>query len=161
MIQVTAFKWVPPFAQGSVRDIRVRWALEEAGLGYDDHLIDLDDRATPAYRARQPFGQVPAYRDGQVEMFYEGALGTFAFSKGNYTEALAHLKSEGRNPYSLLRLYAAYEKTGGKEDADQVAEELAGFNEPVIEQALVVPRFRKAHAAPQAQESAREILYEW
>jgi tetratricopeptide (TPR) repeat protein len=99
--------------------------------------------------------------DGQVEMFYEGALGTFAFSKGNYTEALAHLKSEGRNPYSLLRLYAAYEKTGGKEDADQVAEELAGFNEPVIEQALVVPRFRKAHAAPQAQESAREILYEW
>ena len=28
MIQVTAFKWVPPFAQGSVRDIRVRWALD-------------------------------------------------------------------------------------------------------------------------------------
>jgi len=99
--------------------------------------------------------------DGQVEMFYEGALGTFAFSKGNYPEAIAHLKSEARNPYSLLRLYAAYEKTGGKEDADQVAEELAGFNEPVIEQALVVPQFRKAHAAPQAQESAREIPYEW
>ena len=74
MIQVTAFQWVPPFAQGSVRDIRVRWALEEAGLGYDDHLIGLDDRATPAYRALQPFGQVPAYRDGRVEMFESGAI---------------------------------------------------------------------------------------
>jgi glutathione S-transferase len=74
MIQVTAFRWVPPFAQGSVRDLRVRWALEEAGLGYDDHLIGFEDQATPAYRARQPFGQVPAYRDGQVEMFESGAI---------------------------------------------------------------------------------------
>jgi len=74
MIQVTAFKWVPPFAQGSVRDIRVRWALEEAGLGYDDRLIGLEDQATPEYRALQPFGQVPAYRDDRVEMFESGAI---------------------------------------------------------------------------------------
>jgi glutathione S-transferase len=74
MIQVTAFKWVPPFAQGSVRDIRVRWALEEAGLGYDDQLIGFEDQATPAYRAMQPFGQVPAYRDDSVEMFESGAI---------------------------------------------------------------------------------------
>ncbi len=74
MRQVTAFKWVPPFAQGSVRDIRVRWALEEAGLGYDDRLIDLDERDGAAHRARQPFGQVPAYRDGEVEMFESGAI---------------------------------------------------------------------------------------
>jgi len=74
MIQVTAFKWVPPFAQGSVRDIRVRWALEEAGLGYDDHLIGFEDQATPEYRALQPFGQVPAYSDGKVEMFESGAI---------------------------------------------------------------------------------------
>ena len=74
MIEVTAFKWVPPFAQGSVRDIRVRWALEEAELGYDDRLIGLEDRATAAYRAVQPFGQVPAYRDDTVEMFESGAI---------------------------------------------------------------------------------------
>ncbi|GLS02769.1 glutathione S-transferase [Brevundimonas denitrificans] len=74
MIQVTAFKWVPPFAQGSVRDLRVRWALEEAGLGYDDALIGFEDQATAAYRARQPFGQVPAYSDGKVEMFESGAI---------------------------------------------------------------------------------------
>jgi glutathione S-transferase len=74
MIQVTAFKWVPPFAQGSVRDIRVRWALEEAGLGYDDRLIGFEDQSTPAYRALQPFGQVPAYRDDRVQMFESGAI---------------------------------------------------------------------------------------
>jgi glutathione S-transferase len=74
MIQVTAFKWAPPFAQGSVRDIRVRWALEEAGLGYDDHLIGFEDQSTPAYRARQPFGQVPTFSDGKVEMFESGAI---------------------------------------------------------------------------------------
>ncbi len=74
MIQVTAFQWVPPFAQGSVRDLRVRWALEEAGLAYDDHLIGFEDQSTPAYRARQPFGQVPAYSDGKVTMFESGAI---------------------------------------------------------------------------------------
>lgn len=74
MIQVTAFKWVPSFAQGSVRDIRVRWALEEAGLGYDDRLIGFEDQSSPAYRALQPFGQVPAYSDGKVQMFESGAI---------------------------------------------------------------------------------------
>lgn len=74
MIEVTAFKWVPDFAQGSVRDLRVRWALEEAGLGYDARLIGFEDQATPAYRAMQPFGQVPAYRDGKVQMFESGAI---------------------------------------------------------------------------------------
>lgn len=74
MIRVSAFSWVPPFAQGSVRDIRVRWALEEAGLAYDDHLIGPDDQSSPEYRALQPFGQVPVYRDGEVEMFESGAI---------------------------------------------------------------------------------------
>ena len=74
MIQVTAFQWVPSFAQGSVRDIRVRWALEEAGIPYGDRLIGFEDQATPEYRALQPFGQVPAYRDDKVQMFESGAI---------------------------------------------------------------------------------------
>jgi glutathione S-transferase len=74
MIEVTAFKWVPPFAQGSVRDIRVRWALEEAGRAYNARLIGFEDQASRAYRAMQPFGQVPAYRDDAVEMFESGAI---------------------------------------------------------------------------------------
>ncbi len=52
MIRVTAFRWVPPFAQGLVRDLRVRWALEEAGLPYETRLIGRgEDQTSPAYRA--------------------------------------------------------------------------------------------------------------
>lgn len=74
MRQVTAFDWAPSFAQGSVRDIRVRWALEEAGLAYDERLIGLDERDSADHRGRQPFGQVPVYREGEVEMFESGAI---------------------------------------------------------------------------------------
>lgn len=69
---VSAYAWVPDVARGFVRDLRVRWALEEAGLGYDAKKIQLEDKT--AYRAWQPFGQVPAYADGQVEMFESGAI---------------------------------------------------------------------------------------
>jgi glutathione S-transferase len=73
-IEVSAFRWVPPFAQGFVRDLRVRWALEEAGLPYAATLIDQKTQASGAYREWQPFGQVPAYRDGDIEMFESGAI---------------------------------------------------------------------------------------
>jgi tetratricopeptide (TPR) repeat protein len=103
-----------------------------------------------------------ASSDGQVDMFYEGAAGTLAFARGQYAEAVDHLKEEDRNPFSLERLIDAYKKTGDKKQADAVADELAGFNEPVIDQAVVVPQFRKAHTlAPGHQESAREFRYEW
>ncbi|WP_454714403.1 glutathione S-transferase family protein [Caulobacter segnis] len=69
---VSAYAWVPGVARGHVRDLRVRWALEEADLPYDAELIRLDDKT--AYRAKQPFGQVPAYVDDEVEMFESGAI---------------------------------------------------------------------------------------
>lgn len=74
MITITAFNWVPDFAKGLVRDLRVRWALEEAGLNYDVKLIDHEEKLTPAYRAMQPFSQVPAYEDGEVTLFESGAI---------------------------------------------------------------------------------------
>ncbi|MBG7614954.1 glutathione S-transferase family protein [Brevundimonas sp. BAL450] len=83
MMQVSAFKWVPPFAQGLVRDLRVRWALEEAGFGYDDHLLGPEDQASPTYRAWQPFGQVPAFRDDRVEMFESGAIVLYLAQKSD------------------------------------------------------------------------------
>lgn len=73
-IRLSAFRWVPPFAQGHVRDLRVRWALEEAGLPYEAALIGPADQASESYRAWQPFGQVPAFRDGEVELFESGAI---------------------------------------------------------------------------------------
>jgi len=73
-IKVTAFRWVPEFAQGQVRDLRVRWALEEAGLPYEEQLIDLEESKSEAYRQLQPFGQVPAYREDGLELFESGAI---------------------------------------------------------------------------------------
>ena len=74
MITVSAFRWVPPFAQGQVRDLRARWALEEAGLPYRSRLLEQGDQDTPEYRALQPFGQVPILEeDGQV-LFESGAI---------------------------------------------------------------------------------------
>jgi glutathione S-transferase len=73
-IQVSAFRWVPPFAQGYVRDLRVLWALEEAGLPYEAVLVDPQIRTSAEYLRWQPFGQVPAYRDDEVEMFESGAI---------------------------------------------------------------------------------------
>ena len=73
-IEITAFKWVPAAAAGLVRDLRVRWALEEAGLNYRVHLFDAaSDRPADYYR-EQPFGQVPFYREGDLKLFVSGAI---------------------------------------------------------------------------------------
>jgi glutathione S-transferase len=74
MIRVTAFKWVPPFAQGLVRDLRVRWALEEVGQAYETRLIGPEEKATPEYLAEQPFGQVPVYEEDGLVLFESGAI---------------------------------------------------------------------------------------
>jgi glutathione S-transferase len=74
MIRITAFRWVPPFAAGLVRDLRVRWALEEAGLPYETRLIGPADQDTPGYRRLQPFGQVPALEEDGLTLFESGAI---------------------------------------------------------------------------------------
>src|SRR5258707_15761615 len=74
MITISAFHWVPPFAQGQVRDLRVRWALEEAGLPYRTRLLDQGDQDKPEYRALQPFGQVPILEEDGYVLFESGAV---------------------------------------------------------------------------------------
>ena len=72
-IEIAAFAWVPEMAQGYVRDLRLRWALKEAGLPYTVRHLAPGENADAEYRAWQPFGQVPAYRDREVTMFESGA----------------------------------------------------------------------------------------
>jgi glutathione S-transferase len=74
MITISAFKWVPEFAQGQVRDLRARWALEEAGLPYKTRLLELGDQDKPDYRALQPFGQVPILEEDGLVLFESGAI---------------------------------------------------------------------------------------
>jgi glutathione S-transferase len=74
MITISAFRWVPPFAQGQVRDLRARWALEEAGLPYRTRLLEQGDQDKAEYRALQPFGQVPIFEENGFVLFETGAI---------------------------------------------------------------------------------------
>lgn len=71
---ITTFGRVPEMVQGLVRDVRLRWALEEAGQPYTVNLIGGADQNTAQYRALQPFGQVPAYQHGELTLFESGAI---------------------------------------------------------------------------------------
>ena len=85
MITVSAFAWVPEFAQGHVKDLRVRWALEEAGLPYQSRLLAQGDQDRPEYRAMQPFGQVPVFQEDGLVLFESGAI---VLHLGERSEAL-------------------------------------------------------------------------
>lgn len=74
MITVSAFRWVPDLARGQVRDLRVRWALEEAGLPYRTRLLEQGDQDKAEYRALQPFGQVPVFEEAGEALFESGAI---------------------------------------------------------------------------------------
>ena len=71
-IEITAFRWVPDFAQGLVRDLRAagRWRKRAALSGSPARA----EPRPPEYFLEQPFGQVPCYRDGEVELFESGAI---------------------------------------------------------------------------------------
>ena len=71
-LTIHTLDWVPDGPRGFVRDMRLRWACEEAGLPYEIRTIAFDDRATN-HLDRQPFGQVPFLTDGDSELFESGA----------------------------------------------------------------------------------------
>ena len=73
-ITITAYDWVPDFAKGQVRDLRVRWALEEVGQDYAVRVLPQGRQKEAAHRAFQPFGQVPTYEEGGLTLFESGAI---------------------------------------------------------------------------------------
>jgi glutathione S-transferase len=92
MIKLTAFRSLPPFAQGLARDFRVRWALEEARIPYEARLIGPEDQASAAYRALQPFGQIPAIEADGLTLFESGAIVLYIAER---SEALAPSDAHG------------------------------------------------------------------
>jgi glutathione S-transferase len=90
-IEITAFRWVPEFAQGVVRDLRVRWALEEAGLDYKVRLLGQERPLD--YLKEQPFDQVPCFSDGEVRIFESGAIVQYV---GERSETLLPTDKQGR-----------------------------------------------------------------
>src|SRR6185312_14618151 len=71
---ITAFAASPDRGRGMARDMPVRWAFEEVGQPYDVRLVSFAEMKEPAYLALQPFGQVPAYQDGDLTLFESGAI---------------------------------------------------------------------------------------
>lgn len=71
---ITAFAKSPDRGKGLARDMRVRWALEEVGQPYEVRLVSFSEMKEPAYRALHPFGQIPAYEDGDLALFESGAI---------------------------------------------------------------------------------------
>ncbi len=69
---IGTYDWVPAGPRGHVRDIRLRWACEEAGLDYDVRSVPFKDRGAEHF-SRQPFGQVPFLQDGDITLFESGA----------------------------------------------------------------------------------------
>jgi glutathione S-transferase len=70
---LTTFDWIPEMRRGFVRDLRVRWALEEAGLPYRVASVPFGDRKAE-HLAHQPFGQIPWLTDGDLSIFESGAI---------------------------------------------------------------------------------------
>lgn len=73
-VTITAFDWVPDFAKGQVRDLRVRWALEEVGQPYAVRYLAQGEQKEAPHRACQPFGQVPTFEEGDLLLFESGAI---------------------------------------------------------------------------------------
>lgn len=71
-LTIWTLDWVPAGPRGFVRDLRLRWACEEAGLSYAIGTVPFEDRATN-HLEHQPFGQVPYLQDGELELFESGA----------------------------------------------------------------------------------------
>ncbi len=69
---IWTYDWVPELPRGFVRDMRLRWACEEAGLAYSVQTVPFDGRETN-HLDRQPFGQVPFLTDGDIRIFESGA----------------------------------------------------------------------------------------
>src|SRR6202522_4071023 len=71
---ITAFERSPDRGRGLARDMRVRWALEEAGQRYEVRLVSFGAMNEPAHRALHPFGQIPTYEEGDLALFESGAI---------------------------------------------------------------------------------------
>ncbi len=101
-LTLTTFDWVPEMPRGFVRDLRVRWALEEAGLPY--RVASTTFRARDAeHLLHQPYGQVPWLTDGDISIFESGAI---LLHLGNLSEKLLPKDPQRRNE-ALEWLFAA------------------------------------------------------
>ncbi|MDB6177558.1 glutathione S-transferase family protein [Paracoccus sp. Z330] len=131
-ITITTFDWVPNVPRGYVRDIRLRWALEEVGLPYRVESTPFKDRGDEHFE-NQPFGQVPWLTHGDISIFESGAdLLYLAETSGKLLPADPKGRSEvimwlfaGLNsvemavlPFTIFKFSGDEEETPGRQALD-------------------------------------------
>lgn len=145
-IVLTTFDWVPEMPRGFVRDIRVRWALEEAGLPYRVESVPFRERE-PDHFSHQPFGQVPWLSDGDVSIFESGAI---LLHLGERSEALMPADPRTRGeviewlfaalnsveaaslPWSIFKFSGDTIETPGRKQIDQFLDKRLKHMETVL-----------------------------
>jgi len=139
MITLTTYKWVPDFAAPLMRALRVRWALEEAGLPYNVRLVTLGpEQTSPEHLARQPFGQAPAIEEDGLVLHESGANVLYIAEK---SEALLPQDRIGRAraiawTYSALNTIEPIVQELGSIDFFHANEEWTKARRPQVEQFL-------------------------
>ncbi|MCU1271812.1 MAG: hypothetical protein JWN74_3106 [Acidobacteriaceae bacterium] len=98
--------------------------------------------------------------DKVIDSAFHGAAGAHLFYEHNYKQAIPHLEEDSDSPLSLKLLAAAYEETGYISGAKETQKTLANFNDPTVEQALVVPAFRKCLRSPTCSVSVKNAAME-
>ena len=119
-------------------------------------LFDKNPAAKNKELAAETFKQLQALSDanaadGIIATALHGAAGEMALAQGNFADAVNHLEEDDANAFSMRSLITAYEKNGQEGNARRLGAKLAALNVPMIEQALVVPEFRKQRAALSAK----------
>jgi glutathione S-transferase len=143
---LTTFNWVPEIPRGYVRDIRVRWALEEARLPYRVASVPFDARSAE-HLAHQPFGQVPWLTDGDISIFESGAI---LLHVGHLSDALMPVDSRARSvaiewlfaalnsvemasvPWSIFAFSGDRSETPGRKHLDQFLTARLQHMEPIL-----------------------------
>lgn len=144
---LTTFDWVPETPRGYVRDIRVRWALEEAGLPYRVKSVPFGARGAEHF-SHQPFGQVPWLTDGDISIFESGAI---LLHLGEYSDVLLPADPRSRSeviewlfaalnsvemaslPWSIFMFSGDTEDTPGRKSLDKFLESRLQHLESVLE----------------------------
>jgi tetratricopeptide (TPR) repeat protein len=96
--------------------------------------------------------------DKLIELAYHGAAGAVLFNERKYDQAISHLEEDTNNPFSLKLLAAAYQKIGYSAGAKRTNETLTNLNDPTLEQALIVPAFRKCSEGASCNGNAKTAL---
>jgi len=110
--------------------------------------LKMDDKKSTRSALARLTEMAQSSNDKLIDTAFHGAAGAVLFSENKYKDAISHLEEDVNNPLSLKLLAAAYQKAGDTPEAKRTAETLANLNDPTLEQAMIVPAFRKCYQDP-------------